>query len=46
MGNVIPDRFFWALPPGEEGESLVEDGGNAPGDEASGDIKGNPRRVH
>ena len=20
MGNVIPDRFFWALPPGEEGE--------------------------
>ena len=20
MGNVIPDRFFWALPPAEEGE--------------------------
>ena len=20
MGNVIPDRFFWALPPGEEDE--------------------------
>jgi hydroxymethylpyrimidine/phosphomethylpyrimidine kinase len=20
MGGVIPDRFFWALPPGEEGE--------------------------
>ena len=20
MGNVVPDRFFWALPPGEEGE--------------------------
>ncbi len=25
MGNVIPDRFFWALPPeGEEGEELGE----------------------
>jgi len=21
MGNVIPDRFFWALPPGEEGDA-------------------------
>jgi hydroxymethylpyrimidine/phosphomethylpyrimidine kinase len=20
MGNVVPDRFFWALPPPEEGE--------------------------
>jgi hydroxymethylpyrimidine/phosphomethylpyrimidine kinase len=18
MGNVVPDRFFWALPPGEQ----------------------------
>jgi hydroxymethylpyrimidine/phosphomethylpyrimidine kinase len=24
MGNVIPDRFFWALPPGEEGEAGAE----------------------
>jgi hydroxymethylpyrimidine/phosphomethylpyrimidine kinase len=24
MGNVIPDRFFWALPPGEEGEEGTE----------------------
>jgi hydroxymethylpyrimidine/phosphomethylpyrimidine kinase len=24
MGNVIPDRFFWALPPGEEGEEGAE----------------------
>jgi hydroxymethylpyrimidine/phosphomethylpyrimidine kinase len=24
MGNVIPDRFFWALPPGEEGEEGEE----------------------
>ncbi|HUG23847.1 bifunctional hydroxymethylpyrimidine kinase/phosphomethylpyrimidine kinase [Piscinibacter sp.] len=26
MGNVIPDRFFWALPPGEEGEEDAADG--------------------
>jgi hydroxymethylpyrimidine/phosphomethylpyrimidine kinase len=27
MGNVIPDRFFWALPPGEEdGESAEGNG--------------------
>src|SRR5690349_21305623 len=27
MGGVVPDRFFWALPPGEdeEGEQTVED---------------------
>jgi len=34
MGNVIPDRFFWALPPGEEGEAGPEGGteeGDAPG---------------
>ena len=28
MGNVIPDRFFWALPPGEEGEAGAEGGGS------------------
>ncbi len=38
MGNVIPDRFFWALPPGEEGE----EGSEAEGDEAPKD----PRHVH
>ena len=27
MGNVLPDRFFWALPPAEEGEA--DDGGPA-----------------
>ncbi|HEY0858868.1 MAG TPA: bifunctional hydroxymethylpyrimidine kinase/phosphomethylpyrimidine kinase [Albitalea sp.] len=35
MGNVIPDRFFWALPPGEEGEEAGPEGnpdeGDAPG---------------
>ena len=34
MGNVIPDRFFWALPPDEEGEPGAEGGpeeGETPG---------------
>ena len=48
MGNVIPDRFFWALPPGEEGELLEGEEGLLPGDEPDGmgDAKGSPRRVH
>jgi hydroxymethylpyrimidine/phosphomethylpyrimidine kinase len=38
MGNVLPDRFFWALPPPEEPEGEGEiDSGPAPGE---------PRRVH
>ena len=40
MGNVVPDRFFWALPPAE---------GDEPGaaDEAdSSDIPKGPRHVH
>lgn len=32
MGNVIPDRFFWALPPGEEGEPGTEGGTGEDGD--------------
>ena len=46
MGNIVPDRFFWALPPAEEGEPLAEGGaaeGEAPGDEPMG---GASRRVH
>jgi len=39
MGNVIPDRFFWALPPGEEGEAGPE------GSPEEGDASG-PRQVH
>jgi hydroxymethylpyrimidine/phosphomethylpyrimidine kinase len=39
MGNVVPDRFFWALPPAEEGE-----GGE--GAEPQEDDAGAPRRVH
>jgi len=48
MGNVIPDRFFWALPPGEEGELGEGEEGAVPGDEtdAMADGKGTPRRVH
>ena len=26
MGNVVPDRFFWALPPAEEGEEAEPSG--------------------
>uniref|UniRef100_UPI002FC7B77C bifunctional hydroxymethylpyrimidine kinase/phosphomethylpyrimidine kinase n=1 Tax=Bosea sp. (in: a-proteobacteria) TaxID=1871050 RepID=UPI002FC7B77C len=45
MGNVVPDRFFWALPEGEEavegegppGEVLLED---PPAAERG------PRRIH
>ena len=48
MGNVIPDRFFWALPPGEEGEPGEGEEGVRPGDDAdsSGETKAAPRRVH
>jgi hydroxymethylpyrimidine/phosphomethylpyrimidine kinase len=48
MGNVVPDRFFWALPPGEEGEPDSGEEAGVPGDEtdAMGEPKGAPRRVH
>jgi len=36
MGNVIPDRFFWALPPGEEGEPGAEGGAGDEGSEIPG----------
>jgi hydroxymethylpyrimidine/phosphomethylpyrimidine kinase len=44
---VIPDRFFWALPPGEEGE-VVPGAEGVPPDATETDIepKGSPRRVH
>ena len=45
MGNVIPDRFFWALPAGEEGEEGEE--GAVP-EVSTDDIPTpkNPRHVH
>ncbi|HNJ82713.1 MAG TPA: bifunctional hydroxymethylpyrimidine kinase/phosphomethylpyrimidine kinase [Piscinibacter sp.] len=46
MGNVVPDRFFWALPPAEEGEG----GEGSADDAASPDDDNNtpkgPRHVH
>jgi hydroxymethylpyrimidine/phosphomethylpyrimidine kinase len=46
MGNIVPDRFFWALPPPEEGEegAAGEVIANEPADGPLG--KGAPRRVH
>jgi hydroxymethylpyrimidine/phosphomethylpyrimidine kinase len=42
MGNVIPDRFFWALPPGEEGDE--EPAADSPADDST--PPKNPRHVH
>lgn len=39
MGNVVPDRFFWALPPGEEVDDATHGDATAP--ETPG-----PRRIH
>jgi hydroxymethylpyrimidine/phosphomethylpyrimidine kinase len=47
MGNVVPDRFFWALPPPEEGDAGSPAGEG--GDDASNGSepgKGAQRRVH
>jgi hydroxymethylpyrimidine/phosphomethylpyrimidine kinase len=45
MGSVVPDRFFWAMPPAEEGEEDLTAAEPAPEvPEAKG--KGVPRRVH
>jgi hydroxymethylpyrimidine/phosphomethylpyrimidine kinase len=45
MGNVVPDRFFWALPPGEGEDG--EDGALAPDDgDSTAEPKATPRRVH
>ena len=48
MGNVVPDRFFWALPPPEEG---AEDGGPEGAAMPEPEVvepkaKGAPRRIH
>jgi len=52
MGNIVPDRFFWALPPPEEngetaegGEPDVDDSGGGDG-QGGKEGKGAPRRVH
>ncbi|WP_290661235.1 bifunctional hydroxymethylpyrimidine kinase/phosphomethylpyrimidine kinase [Aquabacterium sp.] len=48
MGGVIPDRFFWALPPGEGGEE-TEGEGESSADEpglTDNDISPSSRNVH
>ncbi len=49
MGHVVPDRFFWALPPADE-EGAAGDDGPPPDDEPNPPVdpksKGAPRRVH
>jgi hydroxymethylpyrimidine/phosphomethylpyrimidine kinase len=46
MGGVVPDRFFWALPPPEEGADGENPVDNGPGDSEESGGKGQPRRVH
>ena len=49
MGGVLPDRFFWAMPPAEEGEEgAAEAAGTEPEPEppAEPKPKGAQRRVH
>lgn len=49
MGNVIPDRFFWALPPGEDEEAEGEAGEPGPEEEAAPEDDTppkSPRHVH
>jgi hydroxymethylpyrimidine/phosphomethylpyrimidine kinase len=48
MGNVIPDRFFWALPPPEEGvtEGEAEEAGPAESGHDEPMPPGVSRRVH
>ena len=47
MGNIVPDRFFWALPPPEEGEDgLASKATTNPPPPDDGASRGAPRRVH
>ena len=49
MGNVVPDRFFWALPPPEDEEGAEEsallEGSEAPEAEANPPAAAS-RRMH
>ena len=49
MGGVLPDRFFWAMPPAEEGEEGAAEAASAepePEPPAETKPKGAQRRVH
>ncbi len=48
MGNVVPDRFFWALPPSEDGDEAGADGDPGASEPEPPEPKGKnaPRRVH
>jgi hydroxymethylpyrimidine/phosphomethylpyrimidine kinase len=46
MGNVVPDRFFWALPPPEDGEELAGGDAGAEGGDDNNPPPGASRRVH
>jgi hydroxymethylpyrimidine/phosphomethylpyrimidine kinase len=48
MGNVIPDRFFWALPPGEDQEADLPIVGEAEASDFAEPETSNrpPRRMH
>jgi hydroxymethylpyrimidine/phosphomethylpyrimidine kinase len=46
MGNIVPDRFFWALPPPEDGEQAPGGGSSFEDPEEASPDKGAPRRVH
>jgi hydroxymethylpyrimidine/phosphomethylpyrimidine kinase len=47
MGNVVPDRFFWALPPPEDGDAALEgEAGTEPSDDSNNLPPGASRRVH
>ena len=44
MGHIVPDRFFWAMPPAEEGEESAAEDNEAPPEDSGS--KGASRRVH
>ena len=46
MGNVIPDRFFWALPEDDEEEEGAAPVEPDPGDADAATAPRNPRHVH
>jgi hydroxymethylpyrimidine/phosphomethylpyrimidine kinase len=47
MGNIVPDRFFWAVPPGEEGIEGEEGAADSDPLADDGAVKGGAgRRVH